>query len=451
MNAIGGADRIPPFNLEAERAVLGASLLERDALVTLVEGLTSVDFYDPRHRSAFDIISEMYRKNLAVDALTFKDELVKQGMEERVGGLPFIAALLDAVTNTANIEHHVGIVRDKSIHRGLITVGSDITRLGFSEDLGVDEALDTAEKKVFEIAKSGGKLVNLRSSKEVVRSALEEIEKRLAVGLSMTGVPTGFKDFDKMSGGLQPGGLYILAARPSMGKTAWAMNIAQYAALQQNIPVLIFSLEMSAEQIAQRMLSSEAKVNLRQVFESRNIQSEQWNLLSAAAGKLAVCPLFIDDSSTLNTMDLRGRCRRFFAKQQSDKGLVVLDYLQLMDAAGKIENRQQEVSAISRALKGIAREFKVPVLALSQLSRDVEKRGGSKKPQLSDLRDSGAIEQDADMVIFLYREAYYAQEESQDSTAEVIVAKNRNGPTGKVNLVFFKEYARFENGIGMNM
>ena len=210
-------------------------------------------------------------------------------------------------------------------------------------------------------------------------------------------------------------------------------------------------VKAASEPEPKQEVASEAKVNLRQVFESRNIQSEQWNLLSAAAGKLAVCPLFIDDSSTLNTMDLRGRCRRFFAKQQSDKGLVVLDYLQLMDAAGKIENRQQEVSAISRALKGIAREFKVPVLALSQLSRDVEKRGGSKKPQLSDLRDSGAIEQDADMVIFLYREAYYAQEESQDSTAEVIVAKNRNGPTGKVNLVFFKEYARFENGIGMNM
>lgn len=321
--------------------------------------------------------------------------------------------------------------------------------MGFSEDVEVAEALESAEQKVFEIARSG-RTANVRGSKEVIKSALSEIEKRLAGGLTMTGVPTGFKDFDKMSGGLQAGGLYILAARPSMGKTAWAINVAQYAALQENIPVLIFSLEMSAEQIAQRMLSAEARVNLRQIFESRNLQNEQWNQLSQAAGKLSLCPLYIDDSSTLNTLDLRGRCRRFFAKQKSEKGLIVLDYLQLMNVARKIENRQQEVSEISRALKGVAREFKVPVIALSQLSRDVEKRGGSKKPQLSDLRDSGAIEQDADMVIFLYREAYYAQEESQDSSAEVIVAKNRNGPTGKVNLVFFKEYARFENGIGLN-
>ena len=444
-----GADRVPPFNLEAERSVLGACMLEREALMAVTEGLTADDFYDPRHRNAFEIISSMAERDIAVDSLTFREELIKLGLEEKLGGLSFIAALLDAVTTTANVEHHISIVRDKSVHRGLITVGSDISRMGFSEDVEVAEALESAEQKVFEIARSG-RTANVRGSKEVIKSALSEIEKRLAGGLTMTGVPTGFKDFDKMSGGLQAGGLYILAARPSMGKTAWAINVAQYAALQENIPVLIFSLEMSAEQIAQRMLSAEARVNLRQIFESRNLQNEQWNQLSQAAGKLSLCPLYIDDSSTLNTLDLRGRCRRFFAKQKSEKGLIVLDYLQLMNVARKIENRQQEVSEISRALKGIAREFKVPVIALSQLSRDVEKRGGSKKPQLSDLRDSGAIEQDADMVIFLYREAYYAQEESQDSSAEVIVAKNRNGPTGKVKLVFFKEYARFENGIGLN-
>lgn len=445
-----GADRVPPFNLEAERSVLGACMLEREALMAVTEGLTADDFYDPRHRNAFEIISSMAERDIAVDSLTFREELIKLGLEEKLGGLSFIAALLDAVTTTANVEHHISIVRDKSVHRGLITVGSDISRMGFSEDVEVAEALESAEQKVFEIARSG-RTANVRGSKEVIKSALSEIEKRLAGGLTMTGVPTGFKDFDKMSGGLQAGGLYILAARPSMGKTAWAINVAQYAALQENIPVLIFSLEMSAEQIAQRMLSAEARVNLRQIFESRNLQNEQWNQLSQAAGKLSLCPLYIDDSSTLNTLDLRGRCRRFFAKQKSEKGLIVLDYLQLMNVARKIENRQQEVSEISRALKGVAREFKVPVIALSQLSRDVEKRGGSKKPQLSDLRDSGAIEQDADMVIFLYREAYYAQEETQDSSAEVIVAKNRNGPTGKVNLVFFKEYARFENGIGINL
>jgi len=436
-------DRIPPFNLEAERSVLGSCLIDRDSLLTVIESLRTDDFYDPRHRTAFEVIASMAEQDCAVDSLTFREEIKKRGLEDRLGGLPFVAELMDAVTTTANVEYHVNIVRDKSVHRGLITVGSDISRMGFSEEIGIDEALETAEQKVFEIARTG-RSARLRDAREVVTSAIGEIEKRLAGGLEITGVPSGFVDFDKLSGGLQPGGLYILAARPSMGKTAFALNVAQHAALRENIPVLMFSLEMSAEQIAQRMLAAESEVNLRGMFESHKVQNEQWQKLSKAAEKLSKSPIYIDDSSTLNTLDLRGRCRRFFAKHRTGKGLVVLDYLQLMNVARKIENRQQEVSEISRALKGIAREFRVPVLALSQLSRDVEKRGGSKKPQLSDLRDSGAIEQDADMVIFLYREAYYAQEgETGDPTSEVIVAKNRNGPTGKVDLIFFKEYAKF--------
>ncbi|MGI6442886.1 MAG: replicative DNA helicase [Synergistaceae bacterium] len=447
MNVAGAAGRIPPFNLEAERSVLGACLLEKEALCSVVEELLPEDFYDPRHRVAFELMSDMYEKGIPVDSLSFKDELTKRNLEEKTGGLPFIAALLDAVTTTANVDYHIGIVRDKSVHRNLIRVGSDITKLGFAEDKEVNEILETAEQKVFQIAHSGGSTTTIRDSKQVVQLALSDIEKRLVSGLSMTGVPTGFKDFDKMSGGLQAGSLYILAARPSMGKTAWAINVAQHVALQEDIPALVFSLEMSGEQIAQRMLSSVSRVNLRQLYLSKSIQNEQWNNLSTAAKNLSSAPIFIDDSSTLDTMELRSRCRRFFAKQKTGKGLIVLDYLQLMNSARRAENRQQEVSEISRALKGIAKEFKVPVLALSQLSRDVEKRGGSKKPQLSDLRDSGAIEQDADMVIFLYRDAYYAHEESQDSTAEVIIAKNRSGPTGRVNLVFFKEYSRFEDSI----
>ena len=447
MNVAGAAGRIPPFNLEAERSVLGACLLEKEALCSVVEELLPEDFYDPRHRVAFELMSDMYEKGIPVDSLSFKDELTKRNLEEKTGGLPFIAALLDAVTTTANVDYHIGIVRDKSVHRNLIRVGSDITKLGFAEDKEVNEILETAEQKVFQIAHSGGSTTTIRDSKQVVQLALSDIEKRLVSGLSMTGVPTGFKDFDKMSGGLQAGSLYILAARPSMGKTAWAINVAQHVALQEDIPALVFSLEMSGEQIAQRMLSSVSRVNLRQLYLSKSIQNEQWNNLSTAAKNLSSAPIFIDDSSTLDTMELRSRCRRFFAKQKTWKGLIVLDYLQLMNSARRAENRQQEVSEISRALKGIAKEFKVPVLALSQLSRDVEKRGGSKKPQLSDLRDSGAIEQDADMVIFLYRDAYYAHEESQDSTAEVIIAKNRSGPTGRVNLVFFKEYSRFEDSI----
>lgn len=449
MENISAADRIPPFNLEAERSVLGSCLIDADALVAVMEGLSADDFYDPRHKKVFEVMESMAARSVAVDSLTFRDEIKKQGLEERLGGLPFIASLMESVTTTANIEYHIGIVRDKAIHRSLIVVGSDISKLGFSDEVEVNDALETAEQKVFEIARTG-KTTNIKSTREVLVSAMSDIEKRLAGGLAITGVPSGFRDFDGMSSGLQPGGLYILAARPSMGKTALAINIAQYAAMEENIPVLIFSLEMSAEQIVQRMLSSEAKVNLKMLFESKRQQSGEWEKLKNAAVKIEKSPIFIDDSSPLNTMELRGRCRRFFAKHGEGRGLIVLDYLQLMTAARKIENRTQEVSEISRTLKGIAREFKVPVLALSQLSRDVEKRNATnKRPQLSDLRESGAIEQDADMVVFIYREAYYAQEnDTQDATAEIIVAKNRNGPTGKVDLVFFREYAKFENGFG---
>lgn len=444
-----GIDRIPPFNLDAERAVLGACLLEREALMLVVESLSSEDFYDPRHKLAFDTILKMVTTDSAVDSITFREEIVKNGIEERLGGSPFIAALVDAVTTTVNIEYHIGIVRDKSVHRGLIRVGGEITVLGYAEDVGIDAALETAEQKVFEIARSG-KTTTIKDSRRAVASAVKDIERRLAGGMDITGVPTGFKDFDKVSGGLQPGGLYILAARPSMGKTAFAMNIAQYAAAQENLPVLIFSLEMSAEQLMQRMLASESEINIREMFESQRMASDKWRTLTDAASTLSRSPIYIDDSSALNTMDLRGRCRRFFAKHKGEKGLVVVDYLQLMDVAAKnSENRQQQVSEISRALKGVAREFDVPVLALSQLSRAVETRGGDKHPQLSDLRDSGAIEQDADMVIFLYRKAYYAMEaESVDSTAEVIIAKHRNGATGKVELIFLKEYSKFANRIG---
>lgn len=444
-----GADRIPPFNLDAERSVLGACLLDREALMSVVESLSSDDFYDPRHRLAFDAIHKMVANDLAVDSITFREEAANSGIEERLGGLPFIAALLDAVTTTANIGYHIGIVRDKAVHRALIRVGGEITVLGYSEDVGVDAALETAEQKVFEIARTGSDKT-IKDAPRTVQLAIHNIEQRLASGMDLTGIPTGFTDLDKITDGLQPGGLYILAARPSMGKTAFALNIAQYAATEENVPVLIFSLEMSAEQLIQRMLSSESEVNIREMFESQQMVDDKWRRLMGAASKISRSPIYIDDSSPLNTMDLRSRCRRFFAKSKEKKGLVVVDYLQLMSASARSkENRQQEVSEISRALKGLAREFSVPVLALSQLSRAVETRGGSKRPQLSDLRDSGAIEQDADMVVFLYREAYYAMEaESADPTSEVIIAKHRNGATGKVELIFLKEYSKFANRMG---
>lgn len=447
MNDNGGMDRIPPFNLEAERSVLGSCLIDTDALTSVMEELKADDFYDPRHRQAFEIMKAMAARNIAVDGLTFRDEIKKQGLEERLGGIAFVASLTEAVTTTANIEYHIGIVRDKAIHRALIVAGSDITKLGFSDDVDVDDALESAEHKVFEISRSG-RTTNVRSTRDVLLAAMSDIEKRLAGGLAITGVPSGFKDLDYLTAGFQPGSLYILAARPSMGKTALAINMALHAAMDENVPVIIFSLEMSAEQIVQRMLSSVAKVDMLELFNTRRQQNEQWQRLVDAAAAIEKCQLFIDDSSPLTTLELRGRCRRFFAKHGGDKGLIVLDYLQLMNSARRAENRTQEVSEISRTLKSIAKEFKVPVLALSQLSRDVEKRD-SKKPQLSDLRESGAIEQDADMVIFLYRESYYAKDKNnKDATAEISIAKNRNGSTGVVNLVFFREYSRFESGYG---
>lgn len=438
-------DRVPPNNLDAERAVLGACLLNNDALLIVTETLQPDDFYEPRHGIALEVMADMANKGKAVDSLTFQEELTKRGLLERIGGMPFVASMVDAVTTTANIEHHCSIVRDKAIHRGLIKVGSEIAKIGLSEDIECSEALETAEQRVFEIAKHGAGSL-FKHVATVVVKAFDNFENSISEEAIGKGIPTGFSDFDKLTGGLQPGSLNIIAARPSMGKTAFALNIAQYAALQKEIPVLIFSLEMSADQLASRMLSAVAEINLRELQQSKNVRPDQWNSLTSAVARLSKSPIYIDDSSMLSTLELRSRCRRFFAKQHEKRCLIIVDYLQLMANARKSENRQQEVSDISRALKGVAREFETPVIALSQLSREVEKRGSDKRPMLSDLRDSGAIEQDADLVAFLYRPAYYEQDkESADPSAEVAVAKHRNGPTGKVDLVFYKEFSRFAN------
>lgn len=440
-----GYDRIPPHNLEAERAVLGACLLEREALLSVTDSLRGEDFYDPRHRQTFEIMEEMVSRDKAVDSLTFQEELARRSLSERFGGYPFIASLIDTVTTTANIDHHIAIVRDKSIHRGMVRVGNEIVRLGYAEEISYEEALETAEQKVYEIARTGGK-AHIRNALDVVTSAFQQIEERIVQGAGISGIPTGYKDVDTLTGGFQPGSLNILAARPSMGKTAFVLNIAQNVAVREEVPVLIFSLEMSAEQLAHRLLSSEARVNVRELQQAGCVRDDQWKALTEAAGKLSRAPIFIDDSSVLSTQELRSRCRRFFAKHRGQRGLVIVDYLQLMESTKKTDSKANEVAEISRSLKSVAREFNVPVIALSQLSREVEKRGGDKRPVLSDLRDSGAIEQDADLVAFLYRSAYYEQDqETADPTAELGIAKHRNGPTGKVELIFYREYARFEN------
>ena len=435
--------RVPPHNLEAERAVLGASLLDKDGLLLVTETLQTEDFYDLRHRRAFDIMVDLAQKDRPVDPLTFMEEASRRGILDELGGQPFLAELVDSVTTVANVEYHVAIVRDKSVHRRLIQVGSDIVRLGYAEDRDVDEILDEAERAVFEISQRGGKNL-FRHVGEVLGPTFRQIEIQFQAGEAVTGVSTGFADFDRLTGGLQPGSLNIVAARPSMGKTALALNIAQYAAVRKKVPVLVFSLEMGAEQLVQRLLGAEARINIHDL-RTGSFHETAWESLAEAAGVLAQAPLYIDDSSVLSTLELRARCRRFKALHP-ELGLVVVDYLQIMSMAKRVESKQQEVAEISRALKAVARELEVPVVALSQLSRAVESRN-DKRPMLSDLRDSGAIEQDADLVILLYRGGYYnaTTAEETDNAAEIIVAKHRNGPTGTVHLVFLREFARFVN------
>jgi replicative DNA helicase len=371
--------------------------------------------------------------------------MLSQNIWERVGGPSFTAGLFDAVKSVASIEHYCSIVREKSIHRALIRAGAEITRTGYAEDIESSEAVSSAEQRIFEITRSGAK-TSIKEIGDVVTSVFNQIERNSQEGKPSNSVLSGFADFDSLTGGLQPGSLNIIAARPSVGKTALALNIASHAAVAGNSPTLIFSLEMSSEQIVSRLLSALARVNIKELQDSRNFDNAQWTALTDAASQLCNSPIFIDDSSMLSTFELRARCRRFMSRHIGEKCLVIVDYLQLMSSDMKrMDNRQQEVADISRMLKGVAREFEVPVIALSQLSREVEKRGTGKRPVLSDLRDSGAIEQDADIVAFLYRKSYQDLD-STDDTAELSIQKHRNGPTGKVNLVFYREFSRFESG-----
>jgi len=436
---------VPPASPEAERAVLGACLVDREALNTVIEILTPEDFYDLTHREAYDVVCDMAQRNKPVDALTFLEEINRRELDKKIGGQPFIAGLVNGVTTTANAEYYALIVKDKAIHRRLISAGNKIVRLGYSEELEVDEILEESEKAVFEIAQKRNR-TNFRPISDVLGKTFQIIEEQYRKSdQDVTGFCTGFYQFDRITGGFQPGSLNIIAARPSMGKTALALNMAQYGGVDRHDPVLIFSLEMSAEQLVQRMLGSEAKVNIHDI-RNGSFAENDWDKLADAAGRLSQAPIFIDDSSMLSTLEFRARARRFKSRFEN-LGLIVVDYLQLMSFARRIDSKQQEVAEISRALKGVARELDVPVVALSQLSRAVEQRN-DKMPQLSDLRDSGAIEQDADLVMLLYRPGYYdtaAAPEEEDNRAVIRIAKHRNGPTGDVDLVFLREYTRFVN------
>jgi len=440
-------DRIQPNNLDAERAVLGSAVLDRNAFLTAMECLESEDFYDPKHAMAFDVLKSMARRDKAVDIITFEEELSNQKLLERVGGQSFTTMLIDAVTTAANIEHYCAIVREKSVHRALIRAGAEIIRSGYAEEEEASGAIAEAEKKIFEIMRQGARS-SVKDIKEVVESVFSNIQRTKQEGLPAASVMSGFTDLDNLTGGFQPGSFVVIAARPSVGKTALALNIATHAAVFDDVPTMIFTLEMSAEQIASRMLSALSRVNVRELEKSRKIENTEWTAITDAASMLCNAPIFIDDSSTLSTFELRARCRRFKSRFMDRMCLVVVDYLQLMSSDLKrMDNRNQEVADISRMLKGVAREFEFPVIALSQLNRKADEREGGRRsggPSLSNLRDSGAIEQDADIVAFLDRKSYQDLDSTDDS-AELSVQKHRNGPTGRVNLVFYREFSRFEN------
>lgn len=437
--------RVQPHNLEAERAVLGAAILSKEALGTVIEILKPDDFYDPNNKAAFNALLSMYIEDKPVDALTVSDEFRSRGIYERLGGQPYLAELIACVTTTANAGYHAEIVKERAIKRRLIEVGNQIIYLAFKEEKESKEIIEEAERLIFEAAQNKSSS-EFHHVSELIAPAFTGIEERFnQTGDTYAGYPSGFQDLDALTGGFQPGSLNIIAARPSMGKTALAVTIAQFGGEGANLPVLIFSVEMSSEQLIMRMLAAESEIDLSRLLTG-TMGRETFNDVVKAGGVLSQKNIYINDDSNLSTMDFRTRCRRFKTKHP-DLALVIVDYLQLMTSSEKRINdgRQQEVAEISRMLKATARELNCPVIALSQLSREAEKRN-VKKPQLSDLRDSGAIEQDADTVILIFRGDYYEDNEQNPDThsvAEIKVAKNRNGATGTCKLIFKREITRF--------
>lgn len=431
--------RIPPQSIEAEQSVLGSILIDGDALARVIEILKPEDFYEPAHRLIYDAVLELFDRGKAVDLITLSEALRKKGKLEEIGGIEYLTELIHSVPTAVNADYYAQIVREKAILRGLIRAGTEIARLGYEEDRSPEELVDEAERLLFEIMRRG-EGTGFKHIGVVVSPLIDEIERRYTEGREITGVPSGFKELDKLTSGFQPSSLNIIAARPSMGKTAFAINIALFAACKERIPVAIFSLEMSKEQLAQRMLSSESRIDAQRI-RTGFLSDREWRRLAEVAARLSEAPIYIDDTPNISVAEIRARSRRL--KAEANLGLIIVDYLQLVQLRKKVESRQQEVTEISRSLKALAREIDVPIVALSQLSRAVEQRQ-DKRPQLSDLRDSGAIEQDADLVAFIYREEVY-RSDADPGIAEIIIGKHRNGPVGVVKLRFFKEYTRFEN------
>jgi replicative DNA helicase len=434
--------KVPPQNLEAEASVLGGILLENEAINRVLEIITPVDFYRESHRKIFRAMLELTDRSEPADLITLSELLKGKGELEAVGGSTYLASLADQVPTAANIAHYARIIREKAILRQLITSATEIATRGFEEQGNVDEFLDAAEKVIFDIAEKKIK-ASFVSIGDMIKDTLKTVERLYERKELVTGVPTGFKDLDKLTAGLQPSELIIVAGRPSMGKTAFALNIAANAALNAGMGVAVFSLEMAREQLVLRMLCSEARVDNSKV-RAGYLGERDFPKLANAAGKLHEALIYIDDTPAISVLELRAKTRRLIRDRDKKVGLVIVDYLQLMRGMGNASNREQEISEISRSLKALAKELRVPVIALSQLNRRVEDRG-DRRPMMADLRESGAIEQDADVIAFIYRDEVYNTKSSDKGIAEIIVAKQRNGPIGTVNLAFLNEYTRFED------
>ena len=439
-----GAERVPPQAVEVEAAVLGAMLLDQEGISAVLEIIDDTAFYRDAHRKIYNAIVALYERNEPTDLLTLTTELNKRQQLADVGGAFYLAGLVDNVSTAANIEYHAKIVFEKSMSRKLINASTQIAQRAYEATENAEDLLDEAEQMIF--ALSERKLSRgFTHLNPILHDTFENIERLHAHSSSVTGVATGFTKLDEMTAGFQPGDLIIIAARPSMGKTALCLNIARNASIDGKIGVGIFSLEMASHQLAQRMLCSEARVDSH-LMRTGRLPGDAWSNLSIAVGSLAQAPIFIDETPAISVTEVRSRARRLIS-EHDNLGLLIIDYLQLMRGPREAENRQQEISTISRNLKALAKELNIPIVALSQLSRAVESRGdGQKRPQLSDLRESGAIEQDADVVLFIYRPSRYGQvEEHEKNRAEIIIGKQRNGPTGTVELVFLDHYAAFEN------